>query len=77
MGISGLKKLAKKATEVVLDVKAIALNDRRNVYAILFLRSSFVIIVVSIVALYLQASMKTNISSAAMPSTTKMTNIWS
>ena len=39
IGIRGLNALAKKATEVVLDVTNIALEALLNVYAILFFLS--------------------------------------
>ena len=68
-GSIGLAILAMKATEVVLDVTAIALAALLNAYAILFSKSSFNN---GICALYLHPSMNTNISSAAIPSTMKI-----
>jgi len=67
IGIRGLKKLAKNATAVVLDVKNIARDDLLNVYAIRF----YCVLIISlfIVSLWFQASMNTNILSAPMPNT--------
>lgn len=67
-GSIGLAILAIKATEVVLDVTAIALAALLNEYAILLCKSSLNI---GMCALYLHPSMNTNISSAAIPSTMK------
>lgn len=74
IGIRGLKALAKKATDVVLEVTAIALEALLKVYAILFFLSSPKTLG-AIILLYLQASMKTNMSSAAMPRTMKTTKL--
>ena len=75
IGIKGLKKLAKKATAVVLEVKAMALSDLLKVYAILALLSPFFIIVGSILSLYRHASMNTKMSSAEIPRTRKIMSI--
>lgn len=64
--------MAIKATEVVLDVTAIALTALLNEYAILRLTSFYRS---SILALCLHPSMNTNMSSAAIPKTMKITKL--
>ena len=68
IGMIGLKALAKKATEVVLEVTAIALTALFHAYDILCFVSNSLINL-----LCLHASMNTKISSAAIPSTIKIT----
>lgn len=83
IGMIGLNTFARKATQVVLDVTNMALAALRTVYAILFYfvfnalfsvpsgaRSSMK------VSLWRQASIKTKKSSAAIPSTMKMTRLF-
>ena len=72
IGIIGLKTLAKKATDVVLDVTAVALAALLNEYASLLYLSSAISLKQ---ILCLQASTNTKISSAAIPSTMKMTRV--
>lgn len=60
--------LAKKATDVVLEVTAIALTPLLKAYAILFFLSLAKISGATF-KLYLQASTKTKMSSAAIPRT--------
>ena len=67
IGIMGQMMFPKKAIAVVLEVKAIALTALLNVYAILFYLVSMIFL--SMVALCIQASYNTNISSHPMPST--------
>jgi len=63
-----------KATEVVLEVTAIALAPLRKAKAILLCRfpSNYLLPLES-----LQPSINTKMSSAAIPSTIKMTKLWS
>lgn len=70
MGSMGLMTFAMKATEVVLDVTAIALAALLKEYAILFSKSSLSI---GMFSLYLHPSVNTKMSSASIPSTMKMT----
>ena len=74
IGIIGLKALAKKATDVVLEVTAIALTDLLQAYAILSFLSSLKNLGATF-SLYLHASINTNISSAAMPRTIKIAKL--
>jgi len=67
----GENTLAKKATDVVLDVIKVALPALLNEYASLLFSSPFSI---GMCALCLQASMNTKISSAAIPKTIKITS---
>jgi hypothetical protein len=70
IGIIGLKAFAKKAAAVVLEVVAVALADLLNESASLFRLSSFIS---ATLPLYSQRSMNTNMSSAPIPSTMKIT----
>ena len=81
MGMIGLNKLAKKAAAVVLDVMDMALALLLNEYAILLLSSaarspsyrlSCCMMSGATCSLYFQASMKTKMSSAAIPITKKI-----
>ena len=67
----GLKAFAKKATEVVLEVVAVALAALLKEYASLILMSPLINLMFS---LCLQASTKTKMSSAAIPNTMKITS---
>ena len=80
IGIIGLNRFAKKAAAVVLDVMDIALELLLKAYAILLLSSAFgssfslswFITSGATCSLYFQASMNTNMSSAAIPITKKI-----
>lgn len=82
IGMMGLKTLARNATHVVLDVTNIALAARLIVYAILYFfvsssaSSPSVTLSSAIVSLYLQASINTKKSSAAIPNTIKITRLF-
>lgn len=74
IGIIGEAPLAAKATEVVLEVTAMAFAALLNAYAILRWLSPFII---GINSDYLQASQNTKILSAAIPRMMKITNWFS
>ena len=74
IGIKGLKQLAKNATLVVEEVTAIALTALLNEQASLFFLSERMF--ESILSLCLHASINTNMSSAAIPRTMKITKVW-
>ena len=76
MGIIGLKTLAMNATEVVLDVTAIALTDLLQAYAILSFLSSLKNLGATF-SLCLHASMNTKMSSAAIPRTMNIAKLCS
>jgi hypothetical protein len=64
IGINGLKAFARNATDVVLEVNAIVLTALLQAYDILILVSNYLMY-----PLYRQASIKTKMSSAAIPKT--------
>ena len=72
MGMIGLRVFAKKATDVVLEVTAMALTALFQAYDILIFLSP---LYTSIQALYLHASIKTKMLSAAIPRTMNITTL--
>ena len=71
IGIIGFIAFAKNAAEVVLEVVAVAREALRKEQASLLLISLPIYL---LLALWRQPSMKTKMSSAAMPKTMKMVN---
>ena len=69
IGLISDKEFARKATAVVLEVTAMARKERLKAYASLLFSS---LAIMGINSLCLQASQKTNMSSAAMPRIMKM-----
>ena len=69
IGLISEAAFARKATAVVLEVTAMARNERFQAYASLLFSSPAIMVINS---LCLQASQKTNMSSAAIPRIMKM-----